>query len=376
MDLPSDAAPEPLADGTPPRCRDCGYILQGLTQPACPECGREFSAVDTSSFTYRVPFVWHAFWLPAFATALVVGLLWAMVFYASGVMGWGLFIGVPNMIGVLLGYRHRGSMRLGYVALVLVLAGVLVGLLLGGFAGIFCVLLLVGVFGGASLLGLFSGVLLGRGLGVVLKRSSFSQRSHLPLLAFVLLWPGLVHLAERAVAWPAGVQTVSTAVVVEATPGRAYDGWLFYGDVTHSPPLLLRLGLPTPRFTVGRIAAEGDVQVCIYTRGRLVKRATHVEPGRVLGFDVIAQERIEDRSVRLIDGRFTFDPVGDGHTRVTLTTRYQPLLTPRWMWRPIEHLTAGTMHRHVLRGMAERLNPPPVALRPAASPRPGRKESP
>ena len=322
-----------------------------------------------------MPYIWHAFWLPAAVTSVIVGLLWAVVFYANRVLGWGLFIGVPGMIGVLVGYRVRGSMKIGYVLLLLILGCVIIGLGLGGYAGVFCMLMLVGVFGGISLLGLFSGVLLGRGLAAALKRSNFAQRSHLPVLVLVLLGPSGLHLTERAVDFasggPAVIETVKTTLVVTATPDQAYDAWLFYEDVTHRPPWLLRLGLPTPRRTLGRIRVPGDVQICVYSRGRLVKRATRVVPGRELAFEVIAQEHVEDRSIRLIDGGFTFESLGSGgsggsgataQTRVTLTTRYEPLLTPRWMWRSIEHATAGAMHRHVLEGMAVRLLVEPTVV--------------
>lgn len=32
------------------RCRTCGYLLRGLVEPACPECGRAFDPQDPKSF--------------------------------------------------------------------------------------------------------------------------------------------------------------------------------------------------------------------------------------------------------------------------------------------------------------------------------------
>ena len=74
--------------------------------------------------------------------------------------------------------------------------------------------------------------------------------------------------------------------------------------------------------------------MCVYDGGRLVKRATAVEPTHRLVFDVIDQVNIEDKSIRLINGCFEFEAVGEGQTGARLSTRYTPKLTPRWLWRP------------------------------------------
>lgn len=41
-------------------CRDCKYNLRGLTEPRCPECGREFSRTDPESYLHNLdPRPWH-----------------------------------------------------------------------------------------------------------------------------------------------------------------------------------------------------------------------------------------------------------------------------------------------------------------------------
>lgn len=37
------------------RCLTCGYLLQGLPDPICPECGRAFDPSDESTFDTRPP---------------------------------------------------------------------------------------------------------------------------------------------------------------------------------------------------------------------------------------------------------------------------------------------------------------------------------
>src|SRR5436190_23642408 len=46
--MPSNPAPYPLPDSA--RCLQCDYLLRGLTEPRCPECGREFDPADPKTY--------------------------------------------------------------------------------------------------------------------------------------------------------------------------------------------------------------------------------------------------------------------------------------------------------------------------------------
>ena len=39
-----------MAEPNHKRCLGCGYILDGLPEPRCPECGREFNPLDPRTF--------------------------------------------------------------------------------------------------------------------------------------------------------------------------------------------------------------------------------------------------------------------------------------------------------------------------------------
>jgi hypothetical protein len=67
--------PEP----EPKRCLGCGYILEHLPQPRCPECGRAFDPRDPKTFTYRT----SRGWLSSTAHAVVAALFIA----AAGIGG-------------------------------------------------------------------------------------------------------------------------------------------------------------------------------------------------------------------------------------------------------------------------------------------------
>lgn len=341
-----------------PRCLGCGYRLIALSEPVCPECGQRFDPHNEYTFSRKPPFIWYLYWWPGALLSIGAGFAWCVAFYVNQSLGWGVFIAVPFMLGALVGYRpspKRGIARGLAVLVGLICMLLLVALMMiGDLAGLFCGVMLIVIFLVPTVGGFFFGVLGSRILTTLLKATRFSQREHLPVILGLLLLPGVVHLAERAFAPPIHIETVQTEHLVPLGHMQAWDRWVFYEEVEHDRPMLLRLGLPTPSHVQGKIQDVGDKQVCVYTGdARLVKQATTVLPGETLAFNVIAQENFEDNSIRLIDGSFGFVPVTDQQTRVTLTTRYEPLLRPRILWRPIEHTFAHELHGHVLKGMVQ-----------------------
>ena len=190
-------------------------------------------------------------------------------------------------------------------------------------------------------------------LRIYLKGTRFEQRVYLPLLilAISVLALGLI---EHAIHHPFKIESVVTSLNIPGPPSQAWNAVMFYEEVHHRPPLLLRLGLPKPLYTQGSTQHVGDTKTCVYTKGHLTKRVTERSVDHRLAFDVIEQEKIENHSVRLTDGSFDFTPEGATLTRVDLTTRYEPKLGPRWAWRPAEQLAIHTLHRHVLEGMRQK----------------------
>jgi hypothetical protein len=226
---------------------------------------------------------------------------------------------------------------------------------------IFCGLIISGIFLTPMVVGVVAGVI----LRAILKGSSFSQRFHFPLLFFLLLPLGIDQLQKYFMPPPVA-ESVQTAVVLPFGRAQSWENWMFYEDVKRPRPWLLRFGLPQPLGTRGRIHKVGDTKTCLYVHGRLVKQATALDPGHRIAFNVIEQTHVEDHAVRLISGSFDFETVDATHTRVTLTTDYIPLLTPRFCWRPIETICLHTLHRQVLEGMCDQLGPygPPLAEGP------------
>ncbi len=57
------------------RCLTCGYLLRGLPEPVCPECGRRFNSADASTFDTRPPSWRRRRWVARGCTALAIVLL-------------------------------------------------------------------------------------------------------------------------------------------------------------------------------------------------------------------------------------------------------------------------------------------------------------
>ena len=173
---PHDNGVEPVRDELYPRCAGCGYRLEGLPEPRCPECGRGLDFRDPSSYEFAPPMRFWAYWTPGL---LLAGGTFALVSAVSILIrAWpsSLLLSLPVAVGVLLGYGTRLNLGCGFLIAMLGL-GAVVGLLISG--------RLEGLVGGA-----FFGMLLtypcalgmsfGIGLRGRMKRSTFGQRWHLP----------------------------------------------------------------------------------------------------------------------------------------------------------------------------------------------------
>ena len=343
----------PAAELPPRRCRGCLYILEGLSTDRCPECGRPFDPTDEQTTTRRPPFVWWTYWLPVVLLAGVGGgVVWAALVLVDG-YGWATTLVVPVAIGSVMGYglRARGWKAVGWTVLGAWGAGLIALTVLasGNLAGGLCATVLAAV----AVVPIAVGVALGALLRRRLRRSSFSQREYLSIA--LLLVPAAVAAVEGRHDHLA-LMSVSTVSVVDAPPGKTWDGIQFYEEVRRPVPWLLWLSPSLrPQYTRGRSERVGDLKVCVYQRGHLVKRITDVQPGRRLAFAVVEQDRIETDGVTLVDGSFELEPIDGGRrTRVTLTTRYVPKLAPRFAYAWAEAWTVHTLHGHVLAGMKDR----------------------
>ena len=142
--------------------------------------------------------------------------------------------------------------------------------------------------------------------------------------------------------------SVVTRMVFAAPPDRVWKGLVFYEELGGRPPLHLRLLLPVPIRTVGKVSAVGDEATCLYEGGHLLKRITRIEQGDLYEFEVAEQALSVGGGMQLSGGRYTLRSLPDGQTEVSVETRYLSRKWPRWFWRPLENMVCHLFHRYLL----------------------------
>jgi hypothetical protein len=340
-------------DIPPKRCLKCFYILDHLESTQCPECGNPFDLTDFRTFTVKPPFVWWTFWMPAFLLAGIGGgILWTVLIICFGFTAATTFT-VPVAIGAFMGYAGKVRLRYKFLLAFMALAAAITIVAGGGLLGGFC----AAIFSTCALIPVFFGVFFGWWLRKILANSRFSHRDY--LRSIFLQWMCVIlPVAAAAIEGrhsPLMPVIVTTSQVIDTPPGQAWHGIQFFEEVRRPTPWLLYLSPSLrPMYTIGHSEKVGDLKTCVYQRGKLIKQITEIIPGKSLAFRVVEQDRIETDGATLLDGSFDLTPIDGGkHTRVTLTTRYVPLLNPRFAYQWGENLAIHTLHGHVLAGMKD-----------------------
>lgn len=277
---------------------------------------------------------------------MAVGLILSLLFILGGHLGWGLTLATPLTIGLLLGYGVGVRSRLVIVLCIPCLLAIVGGLYAAQSIGIFCGFVLGALF----LIPMLLGVAFGSALRAYLKVTTFDQRGYLPLFLLALLPLG-AHAAELLLGGRISPESVSTTAVLPVPIHAAWKSHVFRADSEPAPQAAYRAGLTRPTGTAGSTAIGGQFTIH-FTKGFLTVRITQRLEDSLLAYRFIGQSDIEDRAVRLLDGRQEFHSLGPMRTQVTVTTRYQPLVTPRWYWRPFERWAGDTTHHYLLDAMA------------------------
>ncbi len=277
--------------------------------------------------------------------AVLLAVLVEIGLLEGGHAGIAVFLATPFGLGFSLGYTWGVRSVASWFVITGALLTVLGGLAAAQLAGSFCTLI------GLVMLGL--PLLIGAFVGAAIRRAAWSPRSPLWSLLPICILPPSADWAEQEFSHPHSVHTVVTRGIIELSPESAWQRMMFYEDVGGEPPLILKLGFPTPLQGEGVTPKVHDQTRCVYDKGHLIKETLEVIENKKLSFKVLEQQGIEDRSIRLIDGQFEFDALANERTRIILTTRYEPLLSPRWYWVALENYTAHQLHNHVIQGMAK-----------------------
>lgn len=287
---------------------------------------------------------------------LAFGVLLALLYLADEWNSFGLtmVLVVPLYVGAIVGHNGRYTAAWKATAVGCLLLGVLVSLIMWNIAGLLC----TAVAGIVLIVPMMVGALLGHCFHAWQR----TRRARGASLTTALVVFGIIAIslaAESRLTPRAEIETVTTSRILDLSLEQAWQNLVFYEEVGLEPPMLTRIGLPYPLRTEGDAHEVGAITRCVYSTGYLKKRITRFEPMRELAFDVIEQHGVEDQSFELVSGRFEFESIDEGRTRVVLETVYRPLLQARFYWRPFEERLAHVLHDYVLDGMS--IQPPPVS---------------
>jgi uncharacterized membrane protein YhaH (DUF805 family) len=271
--------------------------------------------------------------------------------------GWGLFIGLPFVLGLSssLVYGHHQPRTLGECLGVAGLSVVFAGLVLFAAAveGVICLAM------AAPLAMALAGM--GAVLGYLIQRRP-RPADHAAALLLVLLGVPALMGAERAAGISEPVLPVTTTVEISAPPEAVWNNVVSFSELPAPSHWIFRLGFayPTRATIVGR--GVGAVRHCEFTTGPFVEPITVWDEPRLLKFSVASQPSPMKESSWYPDlhpahlddyliskgGEFRLEPLPGGRTRLTGTTWYSHAIRPGWYWRPMSDWIIHRIHERVL----------------------------
>jgi len=246
-----------------------------------------------------------------------------------------LFVGLPVLLGILVVQLTRVRSVYGRVLQANIVFLGVVAPLLG--EGSICLLMAAPVFFAISLV---TTLMLTVVAGKVLKK---------PYYAIALL-PLLYGLAERhSGLFDPPVETVETVALVEGSlevwraavrasaPVAAHDSWF------------LRLGFPLPESY--RVDSERGRAEIGFTRAEGVKGSWLAEVDETdagVRFEVLEDTTKIAHWIEVLDSEVELSPAGPGRVELRQTTRFVPLLSPRWYFVPLERHAFARAHELAL----------------------------
>lgn len=274
--------------------------------------------------------------------------------------GWGLFIGIPFLMGLTstLFYsaaRPRAWFEcLGVAMASIGLAGGLLVVL--AIEGVFCILMALPVAAALALLG--------AGVGYWIQIEHWSRRlDH--VRACVAPWFALTLLMTVEARLPSTPPLIEATTVCEiaAPPSVVWRHVISFSELPPPREMIFQAGIAYPVHARLDGRGVGAIRHCEFSTGPFVEPITVWVENERLAFDVIAQPHpmrewspyssIEPAHLegffRSQRGEFRLTPLDGGRrTRLAGTTWYEQDIWPQAYWRPWSDYLVHSIHRRVL----------------------------
>lgn len=272
--------------------------------------------------------------------------------------GWGLFVGVPFLIGFLSSavYNQGGPRRLWDSMSVAVLGTILAGCCMLVFAieGIICMLMALPIAAPVAM------------IGGALAHSMFSQpTSPRPLPqtfgAMLLVLP-LLMSGEHAAKLPPIPIAIRSEVVVNAPPQKVWDELIAFAEIPQQREWLFHTGVAYPMRAEIQGHGPGAVRYCVFSTGAFVEPIDRWDEPHRLSFSVrqqppVMQEwspfdikppHLAQNYLLSRRGEFLLTALPGGRTRLEGTTWYENRFWPGPYWRVWSDYFIHRIHMRVL----------------------------
>jgi len=327
------------------------------------------SEISPPSFLKRVAPKAHRsnFFFSVWVSALLCLLLLLVSVQVISSYGWGLFVGIPFMLGmasVLIHCIHERR-SFGQCMAVSSSACALSGacILLFAIEGLICLVMSMCLTVPLAILG---GV-----VGYFMQASYYSSRVPPVLLLALLPLMGFEKLES-----PEPVQfAVTSTVEIDAPVETVWQNVVSFGELPPVEDWIFRTGLAYPLRAEIKGAGVGAVRHCVFSTGVFVEPITIWDEPRHLRFDVTQMpEPMEewtfyrhihpphlDGYFRTTQGEFRLESVAGGRTRLHGTTWYHNDLWPAHYWKWWSDRLIHRIHLRVLKHV-KRLSEKSVSL--------------
>ncbi len=174
-------------------------------------------------------------------------------------------------------------------------------------------------------------------IGALIVRLVILHRRNNKLLAVMVL-PFLISPAEEAFTSPSEIYSVGSTVMITASPETVWENLIevpTIRDDEYTPGLFNRLGIPRPLSADVSAKEKGATRIGSFDGGlRFVETLKEFKPHERVSFSIVVDPdtvgpRVFDQHVlngnyfTFIDAGYDIADAGNGHVRLTLTSRYQ-----------------------------------------------------
>ncbi|MGB0521907.1 MAG: polyketide cyclase [Flammeovirgaceae bacterium] len=257
-------------------------------------------------------------------------------------LAYGIFIALPLAIGV-----SSGILPDVKQAIIGTMSSLVVFGLIAYFTeseGLVCLLMAAPV--------LLLAIGIGWSIGRIIRKNKQNQEANLKVAFYPFLILFTVGLFEFFAGDTKTHETVSSSIVLTASPSEVYQEIIAVDTVDVPLNVWHKIGLPTPTKCILTEEKVGGLRLCLFKEGQIVEKITALEKDRLLRMDVTEFDLGKPRDwLEFDEDIYEIEPLASGQTKITRTTTYLSSLKPRWYWEMAEKHTIEVEQDFVFRNL-------------------------